>query len=215
MISVNLIPESMLLAHLRRRHTRRWLVIGIASATLLAAPIALESYRAARAESLDQQWRLIKRELDTLQSELSSVTLASRDTYLQIERARALRTKRSWSSMLGVIASAMPEGCWLTELATDPATPSGGASSARRTGSGPPATAPTDSPESTDQKRTVTIEAPRAIRLIGYAADSSEPLVFVSRLKETGVFRSVNLENAQRQPVADGHYFRFELLCGW
>ena len=61
----------------------------------------------------------------------------------------------------------------------------------------------------------VTIEAPRKLRIAGYAPVAAHPYDIVSSLKETDVFASVALERSEREPVLDGSYFRFELVCEW
>jgi hypothetical protein len=61
----------------------------------------------------------------------------------------------------------------------------------------------------------VTIDAPRKMRLAGYATDAAEPHRFVANLKDTAIFSHIALERSQREPKLDGYYFFFELVCEW
>ncbi len=207
MCSVNLLPAQLVAAHARRRHVRRWIVVCLAVLAVLSVPVGLEWYRVARAAELDVAYTRLNEERRSVEAELTEVSTTSRETFLQLERARALRSKRSWSGIIALLAATMPEGCWLVELATDPSAPLG--QQVRK-----PAPAPKDAaPDHVIP--TVTIEAPRKLRIVGFASNAGEPLAFVSRLKEAAVFTRVDLKRTQREPMADGFYFRFELVCEW
>jgi len=204
---VNLLPAQLVAAHARRRHIRRWVVACLAALALLSVPVGLEWYRIARAAELDVAYARLKEKRHNVEVELAGVSATSRETFLQLERAKALRSKRSWSGIIALLAATMPKGCWLVELATDPSAPLG--QQVRK-----PASAPKDAPPD-HVIPTVTIEAPRKLRIVGFASDPGEPLAFVSRLKQVAVFSRVDLKRTQREPMADGFYFRFELVCEW
>ena len=96
--------------------------------------------------------------------------------------------------------------CWLTSIATDPGAPTGAASKSRPS---------SDGDEEQDGSITVTIDAPRKMRLAGYATDAAEPYRFVANLKDTEVFSWIALERSQREAKLNGYYFLFELVCEW
>ena len=66
-----------------------------------------------------------------------------------------------------------------------------------------------------DSKRAITIDAPRRLKIAGYAPDSARPYLFVENLKRTDAFEAVRLDSSQREPVLDGSYYHFELVCEW
>jgi len=205
MVSVNLLPEHLIITQVRRRRTRRWIIACLLSGVVAAIPLGLESYRIARAEELTATNDRLSREMASVETELSDIVVASQEAFLQIERAKALRSKRSWSAILGLLSDAMPAGCWLTELSTDPPFPTGATRQ----------TIPTDPRQAKDPPATVIIEAPRKLRIVGFASDAAEPLEFLDRLKAAGVFANVASQGVRREPLGGAYYFRFELECIW
>lgn len=205
MVGVNLIPKAVQLAQARRRHMNRWGVSILAAAALLAVPSTIDWLQRAEATELRTRNANLQIELAAAGTRLRAQTAQANETLLQLERARALRSKRAWSAMFAMIGRCMPAGCWLTSVATDPATPpaaSRGATASRK-----------GADEGNPQ--TIVIEAPRKLRVAGYATDVAEPHGFVANLKDTGVFTDVVLEHSRREPALDGYYFRFELVCEW
>ena len=212
MISVNLIPESIQLRQARRRRIQRWAVWSGVATILVAVPLGLEWRHRGEVDELDWQNIRLHQELTRIQAELKAVTAAADDVFLQIERANVLRSKRAWSAMLALIASAMPDQCWLASIATDPSAPSAASVHRRAVAGG--AGARVDS-RTREPQQTITIDAPRKLRLAGYAADPGDPLAFVTKLKDTRVFSRVALERSLLEPTGDGSHFRFELVCQW
>lgn len=159
----------------------------------------------ARAQELEAVDQRLSQEERAVAAELSEIVATSHEAHSQIERAKALRSKRSWSSMLELIADTMPPGCWLTELATDPPAPTGVQKQPREL----------NVADAAKTAQTVTIEAPQKLRIIGYASDPAEPLTFIDNLKASNVFTDVVSKGTQREPAGDGYSFRFELECLW
>ena len=204
-ISVNLLPRQLVVAQTLRRRRRRWFAVCVLAAIVLAIPVGVESYRMARAEELRLEGARLHKDREAVETELTRIVTASHEAFLQLERAKALREKRSWSAVLTLLADTLPRGCWLTELATDPPAPTG--TQARRS---------TDTPIADDNARvTIVMEAPRTLRIHGYATDAAQPLAFVRDLKASNAFAQVVLRSTQREPAANGYYFRFELQCDW
>ena len=140
-------------------------------------------------------------------AELGSVTAQVEKARVRFERSSLLQSKRNWSGLIALTAKSIPDGCWLASLRTDPAVP------------GPPRLLVTH-PTAVDGKtpappKPVVIEAPRRLRLTGYASRASEPHMFVANLKATSVFSNVELENMVSASVWNGTYFRYDLLCEW
>lgn len=211
MSKINLIPDVMVQSVDRRRRIRQWTTLGAVAVGLLMIPVTAESWRQAQAADLRGESRNLTAELTKLRDEVQGLSLEAQDVFLRIERANALRSKRAWSAMLNLLAQTMPAGSWLTTVETDPPVP--------------PANAPPVAPpiaEKTVQgaapaagPQTITIEAPRRLRISGYAVDATEPLLFVTALKQTGAFQRVLLERSLRERVEQASYFRFELVCEW
>jgi Tfp pilus assembly protein PilN len=208
MVGVNLIPEPIQFAQARRRHVWRWGAAVAAAAVALAVPLGMDWYQRARADDLRAEHVELEGQLATIRAELRTLTTQFQQASIQLERANALRAKRAWSEMLAMIGRCMPAGCWLTSIATDPAIPA-------KTGDGPPRQTPRKADSAAPQSPTVVIEAPRMLRLAGYAADAAEPYEFVARLKETGVFSNVVAGQSRSEPALNGTYFRFDLTCEW
>lgn len=202
---MNLIPDSVRQTRTSRRHLKRWGVACLAALVVVAFPLGVDWYRNARAAELGAQARQLAGQLSAARKEVEEATTAAREVFLQLERANALRAKRSWSGMLAMLGACMPTECWISSFATDPATPSVGEHSS-----------PTGKPKNGDEpEEVVTIEAPRKLKLVGYALDATQPLMFVRRLKSTGVFDRVTLERSLRETGEGGARFRFELTCEW
>lgn len=205
MAGVNLIPESVWLAQARRRHVRHWALWITLAACAVAVLSGIEWFHEATAAELRARNDTLQSELETVRGELVSLTSEAHRVHLQIERAKALRSKRAWSGMLAMIASCMSPGAWLTSIATDPPTPPEGGARSKRQGSN----------ETDESHAVVVIEAPRRLRISGYALEDAHPDEMVVRLKNAEVFTRVVSGGRHREPMLDGSYFRFELVCEW
>jgi Tfp pilus assembly protein PilN len=206
MVSVNLIPSNVRLAQACRYRVKRWGVSIVAGLAVLAVPASIDWLQHARAAELHQERDRLNLEVAAVKTELRTLTAQVQEASVQLERANALRSKRAWSAMLATIEHCMPRGCWVTSIATDPAVPGPAASSA------PPARR---ADSTSERSQPVVIDAPRRLKITGYAADIAEPQEFIASLKDTGAFSRVLLGRTDREPVLDGTYFRFELSCEW
>jgi len=206
MITVNLIPKRVQDAQVRRRHIKGWTLINLVAGVSLAVPVCIDRVQQAKAQELQSQRTLLTRDLAAMRKQLAVVERQAENAFLQLQRADALRSKRAWSGMLALIGSAMPPQCWLTRMATDPDTPSRGPS--RSASVVKHASVGKASPQ-------VMVEAPRKLKLVGRATDASDPLAFVTNLKETGVFHRVSLEGASREQGGRESHYRFEIVCEW
>lgn len=220
MTSVNLIPEGVLVARTQRRHAKCWTMLILAAAGLSATPLMLDWSRRTHAAELREESDRLQQELGSTRSQLRTTSAEATRVFLEVERANALRSKRAWSAMFALIASCLPADCWLGSIATDPEAPAGGASP-RPVVASPGTNA--GAPKEGGKREIVTIEAPRRLRMIGYAENDTQPLAFVTNLKESRVFQSVLLERAVRAPdvAADpsgpsgGTVYQFEVVCAW
>lgn len=215
MLSMNLIPQTLQRARARRRRFKRWALSIVTAAAVLTVPLVVDRFRAAEAARLRAQNVQLQTQVATSQAQLRTLTAQANQTLVQLQRAEALRSKRAWSALLGLVARRIPPGCWLTSIATDPAVPGEGPGfrSVRRAAGKSLRHANRKGDEEPDSP--VTIDAPRKIRMTGYAADAAEPHQFVTNLKKAAVFAEVTLETASREPMLDGSYYRFELVCEW
>jgi len=205
MIAVNLLPDAVRSRIARRRCLRAW---GISLAvSLFALVLASVSAGIKRVEagSLNEESLRLSGELSQVRAELRQVAAETTTARLQLDRANALRAKRAWSGVFAMLSELMPEGSWLTSLATDPPIP---LLSAPRTevnqtsGDGKP-------------QRSITIDSPRKLRIGGYTRGSGDPHEFVARIKNTNVFQKVLLEKSEHEVVEGEPHFRFELVCEW
>ena len=212
MIAVNLIPASVQVAQARRRHGRVWATAVVACLFIMCVPLVLNWMESARVEAMSDQTTVVQNELAVARAALRSLTAQVQEATLHRERARALHAKRSWSALLAIISESLPEKCWLGSLATEPAAPSPGGRGPRNT---PTVAGKTPPGAITSEPATVLIEGPRALRISGFAGDPSEPLAFITNLKETGLFRVVNLEGFRRESGFSDLFFRFDVLCEW
>ncbi len=226
MVTLNLIPESVQASQDRLRHFKRWTICLIGTTAVAIVPVGAHWVQHVRIDELHNQSDKLQTDLAATRAELKTATAAANDSFLRIERAKALRSKRAWSDMMALIGSCLPKDCWLTSIAPDPDVPSA-APLARKA---PPANDPAASSLGKAGQRgstpppeklaVVIIDAPRKLRMTGEATDATQPLYFVTRLKESQVFREVTLERSLREKSnpgaeADESVFRFELICEW
>ncbi|MEK6797338.1 MAG: hypothetical protein AABZ12_00065 [Planctomycetota bacterium] len=215
-VRVNLIAPDLLAAQSRRRRIRCWTWVVVPACAVYAALWVAQAFAGSDLEQLRLELQSRSRQLHALRAEVVDLDSRSSAVADQLRRAAALQEKRRWSAVLGLLSETMPHGCWLASVATDPAVPgaapSGGVSAASPAAS--PSTTAGQPPGATSPKPMV-IDAPRRLRVIGFAADPEAPLAFVGNLKATQVFRDVSLERSLREPSEDAQRFRFDILCEW
>jgi len=204
----NFIPSSVLAARAKRRHLQTWSTAIGGAICALMLPLILDWTNRARAAEMEAVSENLASELRQRHTEHREATSQAALLQGQIERAKALRSKRAWSAMLGLVGSCLPDSAWLTLIATDPPTPVGGGPSGRTLGRGKAGG------ESTN-KQTVTIDAPRRLRIRGYAENHEEIYEFMRFLKDADAFNDVTLirsgiEHPGKQPAVG-----FEVICEW
>jgi glucan phosphorylase len=104
-IGVNLIPSDVLLAHRRVRRIRRWIMVSVAVAALAVLPVLWRVRQHARVAELTKVQQTRTAQVAAVRAELDRVTASLTDLNERIERANALKTKRSWA---GLLCSACP-----------------------------------------------------------------------------------------------------------
>lgn len=206
MVAINLVPQSVLRLRALRRHAQGW-AVAIAIGLVLVGGLSFAEWsRQGQVASLQVQYDSLQVELATQRTKLRVVSSKATQGRVRLKRAEALRAKRAWSAMFSLIEQCMPAGCWLTSVATDPAiSPSSGGSNVRVQ----------QASVKGGEIESVEIEAPRRLKIAGFASDAAEPHVFVARLKNSAVFHRVTLERSRMETAPDGSYFSFELLCEW
>ncbi len=204
-MNINLIPESEQRRRLQRARLRLWMIVLTSAAAILVIPIGLDWSRRANAMQLRAKIETLDTIRRQVQSECHVAEREVKETQAQIERADALRSKRAWSAMVTLIAANVPADVWLTAIATDPPRPAPSVVSRRvRTQTPPP-----------EEEENLTIEAPTKIIIEGYAPRAAEPFTFIRNLQDTQVFDTVSLLRSSLEPLEDGPYFRFSLVCEW
>ncbi|MFQ5413805.1 MAG: PilN domain-containing protein [Phycisphaerae bacterium] len=210
MIQVNLIPDGAVTAQRMRRHARAWSVALGCCVVILAVPLIMDAVGHARVRALQDERTRVLGAVGAARANVHGMAARAALLHTQIERARALRTKRAWSALLITVAMCMPDDLWLTYFGTDPETPSATGSRRRvaaargAAGAGP-----------TSAAAAATIDTPRRIRLRGYAADHAKLYAFMTQLNQTGVFDRVTLVMSVVKPVHDGTAVAFSLECDW
>ncbi len=203
MIGINLIPPPIMEGQRRARHLRRWGLALTLAAIVTAIPISWQIHQESVANRLRRKNADLAIRIASARIELADVIGEFDQLVEQIERANALRTKRSWASFLAMISQEMPSEVWLTTMATEtPQAPSR------------PAGRPPASKDEPTQGLTVLAGA-RAFMLDGYAIDHDDLYEFMARLKASGAFDYVELVRAERQDVLRSRAVHFELTCTW
>ena len=204
MIGVNLIPPAILEAHRRARRIRLWIVAVALTAGAAALPVLWQVRQHARVAELTTLKQARAAETASVRAELSAAAQALADLNDRIERADALRTKRSWAGLLSLLAQCLPEEVWLTSVATDAPPP---AAAGRRT-------SPTPSGKQ-DQPKVVVLDGAERATLAGYAVGHEQLYDFMARLKAAQAFDRIDLVKADKEEVLWSRAVRFELVCTW
>lgn len=207
MIGINLIPESVVLAKRRRRRLRLWSIVLLATMAVAALPVGVEITRQHQVLTLKGERRQVEVDIKSTRETLNRAGSEIRTLEAQMARSDALRTKRPWSRLLGMLSRNMPDEMWLLSVATDPAVPARGDRDLTPKKSSKNARG--------HEPTVVTLEAPRALALEGYAQEYRNLYEFMSRLKQANVFREVTLTRATDEPVFDANAVRFKILCRW
>lgn len=206
MIGINLIPEEVQLKQARRMRFVRWGTVLAIGLSVLGVVLGVDVKRHARATELQWEEERTQAQLVQARKHLRELTNELLRIENQVEHARALRSKRAWSGMVALVARCLPDKCWLTTLSTDPAQPAQSVPTVeRRQEAQEPGAAP----------EIVVIDAPRRLKLTGFAKEPSAPNTLVQNLQREGVFASVDLTNSHVEPVLDGTYYRFDVVCEW
>jgi Tfp pilus assembly protein PilN len=209
MIAINLVDESVLLLRRRSRHIRRWVLAVLGAAVLGVFPVGVEYSRNRRLQSLEGEQEEIVLSTQTVRATLNELDTDIRTLETQVSRADALRAKRSWSGLLGLVSDTLPDAVWLVSLATDPAiAPSGERNFI-------PKEDKTPGDKEKPSRTVVTLEAPRALNLQGFALEHRYLYEFMTKLKATNAFSEVTLTRLAEQPVLGGNAVRFDILCRW
>lgn len=208
---INLIPEPIRVDRARGRRIRKWSVIVCVALAGSAVPTVASWMQTRKAEQLRAGYDQLQSDLNSSREELKSISAQANELFLRLERAKSLRSKRNWSGVFALIARTLPQGCWVTTLATDPDVPPPQQAAVKQA---PVASAkPTDAPP--EKPAPVFIEAPRRLRIVGQSIEASGPLAFVLQLKDAEVFRDVVLERSQRESDDTRTSFHFEVICTW
>jgi len=209
MISINLIPEETCRTQARRARIRAWTLALVMAVGFLGIPLGMDWFQRARVDELHAERQRLKAQLQKLRAERSTVSDQAVRLQSQLERARALRSKREWSALFSLVAASLPPDAWLTTISTDPPVPARGPSRSAR-GKSEGAT-----PVGQGGAQMVTIDAPRKLQLTGFAAEYGQLYEFIGGLKQSGAFAEVVQVRAGIQPVLTDSAVAFEVLCTW
>lgn len=209
MLAVELRPPEQTFRVTRARHTRRWAVAIAIALCPLALTLTVDWFQHADLRArLDEKTRA-ELQLVTVRERFKFATAEAEQLLAQIQRADALRAKRAWSDLLSLIGQAVPPNGWLTTISTEPAAPSGVSTNIIAP------TPPTTDSTANVPKPPVMIESPRELRISGYAVAAAEPSDFVTGLRGSNIFTKVELIQVRQEPIHDGSYYKFDIVCKW
>lgn len=206
-MKLNMIPKAILDRYARRRRLGTWGAALALSLSVLAIPVTLNWTRQVQARHLRREQAELSEARSHVLAEWATMRGEVTETEAQVMRAEALRSKRAWSSLLGLVADSVPERAWLTAVATNPAQPVSAAT--KRT------PRPRASGEPDEATQSITVQAPRALELQGFAPTATDPIQFVQSLKQRGVFQDVRLTRSSLTELDGKAYFRFDIVCEW
>lgn len=210
MLAIELRPAETTYRVMRMQRIRRWSVaLVVAVCPLILILIIDWLQRADQRERADEKSR-VEVQLAAMRERFRYASAEAEQLLAQIQRADALRSKRSWSDLLALVGGALPQGGWLTQISTEPPQPVADQARAAVV-----ATAQPPAPASPAAKAPITIESPRELRVSGYAVTAAEPSDFVAGLRSTNLFAKVELIQCRQEPVHDGSYYRFDVVCKW
>ncbi|NOS99477.1 MAG: hypothetical protein HOP29_02495 [Phycisphaerales bacterium] len=209
MTGVNLMPAARVLARRRRRRIRLWAMVVATACVLGAVPMTLELSRHRQVQALGAERDRTTAEIEKVRGNLNQLGIDARQLESEIARAEALRTKRPWARLIGLIASSMPDEVWLTAIATDPPTARRGTEDKRTKDDRPAA------PDKPAEATVVILEAPQVVTIDGYAIEQQHIWEFVARLSGAGALGSVRLQKSIVEPVLESTAVHFQIVCDW
>ncbi len=192
---------------------RTWGGAAAVAIVLVAIPCVLDQVRAAQATSLREELYVFSSEEASFRDQLAETAREARHLASQTERAKALRSKRAWSKMLAMLGACLPEQAWYTPIATDPVSPVGGRTRSRAAAANAIPGQPAD--PGAPGPKTIAIDAPRRVALIGFALEYEQVYELMRHLKATGVFKGIELRRSGVEKIRDVSAVRFELVCDW
>jgi len=193
-------PAAVLRRRVLERRVRVWGVVCGLAAAAGVVPVGLDVRQQSVVRGEERKEAGLADEVVGARERLSAVVQRTEALRQQLARADALRAKNPWASLLTTVGRALPEEVWLSALATSPAAP---------TGDGVVNIGPAPG------QQTVVIDAPKRLRLDGYALDHSHLYQMMSALNNLKVFGRVELAQADTEPMLRGQAVRFELECEW
>ncbi|MGB0714656.1 MAG: PilN domain-containing protein [Phycisphaerae bacterium] len=206
MISINLIPKDILVARSRHRRAMRWLSACGLAVTMLTVVAGVDWLNRSQLYKLSNRRDALRDKLVEVRKNLDNLTAVGDELKLQIERASALHAKRPWSGMLMMTASHLGDAMWLTRFATIPEVPQRRSRRARDE---------VEDKEEEGKEETVQIDAPRKLRLEGFALEAGDATLLVAALQKEQIFNEVKLVQTQRHEERESVRFKFEIICSW
>lgn len=207
--SVNLVPESRLVA--RRRIQRAWRWALLTGLTLGVFALGLGT-RIIAARALEQHTRALADRRTERAEVLQRLTAASDERAAIVRRLKTLAAARHaqpWPGRLVALAEAAPDGIFLTtiEIATpaDRKTPSQRPTESRRSKKigQPPPPEPPAPPANAEQ----------VVHLRGYALDHAALLQLVNTLQDLPGWSQVELKRGTLGPLGGHMVVEFEIDC--
>lgn len=215
-VGINLIPPALALERHRKRCARMWAKVLVVGVVAVLASLSLDWHLQRVGAEVRASFDECNQKVEGERAAVRNLSTDMTKTTLLLERANALRAKRAWSGLVGLIVEKMPLGCRLKSVATDPPKSEGEQILPAQTAKAPATTGKEPAGTATnDANKTVTVDAPRKLKLIGFADDPALPLAFVAQLKDAGIFKDVAMARAQWQPSGSSSGLHFELVCEW
>ena len=204
MIRLNLLPQSRRAMLDRRRHRRFWTMAVACSLALGGLPGLVVLAREAQVRDMVEEFATLSERLDANNQQLKALDEGNHKLEEEIAAARALKAKRSWSALFGLVIENMPETIWLDMIQTEPP---------------PPLTNPDEvlaiKPPAGATAGRVTIDSPRRLVLMGFSSDYPAHLAYEQRLRESGFFSNVKSGNVKQVGDDTQRVYRCSIICEW
>jgi Tfp pilus assembly protein PilN len=201
--TVNLVPRPRLVASLRRRRRRGWMVCHVTVGLLIASAWSVQQMARAALQRVELRTATMKEQVTAYEQRLVE---SEAERSALIERLRviaAARCPQPWGQRLVDLTRALPAGVVLSEVEVTAASEArasdagAGRRSAGRTVSPQLAPGPADS-------------GGQSVRLVGLALDHAALMEMLHAVRKLPGWRQVELVHAQRQPSGATQVIAFE-----
>lgn len=184
---------------------RGWICALLVSVTVGAVPAIRSLVIEIQRHDLEQTRTELQKELSTVKTKVAQLEEDQKTLDSRIRSADAIRTKRSWSGLFNILGAAMPDEVWLTQMSTTPELPRRQRLRSSRT----------VAVQFSRQRSNSQDADPTMINIKGYSLSHEKLIDFLAMLRQSDVFKEVQLISAQQEEKDGMRSISFEADCGW